>query len=495
MSITGGDIKFVASERMVDDFSTVVGIGGGGRMVAQFIVDGTENNAFPDVMPGDRLSGVEQFRRIFMGALSADNGLLAGAYVGLNERPSDPNVELVLLSGRPANGAADYYNSAYFTNTPQLRASNTAFLSWQARYRVRETPATLTGLGNCNATNASNNLTNVNAPIKHALVGDKILLALVGAAFHSWRTVTAAGGDQDAGTGTLTFDGPPWTGPTTGGVILDGYKREDLHELDSLNVPATVVNTHPTALSLTTAGVSGGASTLAIDKMMARVILTPDPGHVGWSGIDGAGNVPLYFEGDRVLVLHATTPATVWEWATVERVNYVDEELTFVDPLTNAYPTGSKVIRPIELGPLQAAVAGLPFMQQTWLRAWASSAVGAPPTGRYTGLVGLVNDGAITDRWAAVMKSGTQFDMMSERFGVIGSGNIATDYSPLNPMTGQPYFTLYASGWSAGLVPGNAFRFDTNAAAAPLWLLRITLPSSPSGTDQGELFGLGGVDA
>jgi hypothetical protein len=271
--------------------------------------------------------------------------------------------------------------------------------------------------------------------------------------------------------------------------------RETLHDLDPVGIPGSTPNTHPTALSLTTGSVSAGADTLAIDKLMVRIILTPDSGVVGWKGIDGAGNVPLYFPGDRVLVLHATTPGTVYEWATVARPDYDANELVFEDNLANAYPTGSKVIRPIELGSLQAKVTGLPFMQQTWLRQWTDAVVGSTSTGRYNGTVGLVNEGATTDRWAAVFKNTTQYDMISERLGVIGTGNIGTDYSPLNPLTGQPYFTLFASGWSSGLIPGNAFRFNTEAAAAPLWLVRIVSPSAPGGTDQCELFGIGGVNA
>jgi hypothetical protein len=116
MSISGTDLKFIASERMVDDDSSVAGVGGGGAM-GSVIVDGIENNAFPDVMPTDRVTGVEQFRRLFLGALSNDNDVLASAYVGLSECPSDPNVEIVLVSGRPADGTADHYNSGYFTNS------------------------------------------------------------------------------------------------------------------------------------------------------------------------------------------------------------------------------------------------------------------------------------------------------------------------------------------------------------------------------------------
>ena len=74
---------------------------------------------------------------------------------------------------------------------------------------------------------------------------------------------------------------------------------------------------------------------------------------------------------------------------------------------------------------------------------------------------------------------------MLPHVGVIAIGNTSTDCAPLNPATGQPYFTIPAIGWGSGWVPGNVLRFDTVGALAPIWVLR-TIQQSVATVDQDE---------
>ena len=64
---------------------------------------------------------------------------------------------------------------------------------------------------------------------------------------------------------------------------------------------------------------------------------------------------------------------------------------------------------------------------------------------------------------------------MGQNVGIIGTGNTTTLLEPLNPNTGQPYFTLDQNGWGTGWSAGNVLRFNTEGCLAPLWLARTVL--------------------
>ena len=62
--------------------------------------------------------------------------------------------------------------------------------------------------------------------------------------------------------------------------------------------------------------------------------------------------------------------------------------------------------------------------------------------------------------------------MIGEHVGVIATGNTSSDLSPINPATGQPYFTLRAIGWGSGWSTNNVLRFNTVGCQFPVWVVR-----------------------
>lgn len=131
-------------------------------------------------------------------------------------------------------------------------------------------------------------------------------------------------------------------------------------------------------------------------------------------------------------------------------------------------------------GDLQARLFNW-FTQQTWNQStpnWTDLPVGGGTTSQYNSLAYpqiISNMGAIEGVWALVFTSSTSFNIVEQQLGVIGSGTVATDTSPLNPMTGTPYFTIKKEGWGTGWASGNAVRFNTTACLGPMWLVRTVL--------------------
>ncbi len=96
------------------------------------------------------------------------------------------------------------------------------------------------------------------------------------------------------------------------------------------------------------------------------------------------------------------------------------------------------------------------------------------------------NRGSVPERWKIKFTSSSAFELFGEFRGLVATGSTAVDFSPINPQTQTPYFTIEADGWGAGWGVGNTVRFDTDAAAAPLWLIRTILPGLAS-VDDDEL--------
>jgi hypothetical protein len=193
----------------------------------------------------------------------------------------------------------------------------------------------------------------------------------------------------------------------------------------------------------------------------------------------------MFAPGATVLVddpANGTAP----EVRVIESVNYATGVVRFTASLANAYATGTRVSRLLDLGTLQARVVVPAFTQQAWTRTWADTPTGATLAARYTGTIAMNNAGGITDRWAIVFSSATNFNLVSERFGQIAAGNTASNFVPLNPLTSQPYFTLPASGWGSGWLQGNVVRFNTQGAHAGVWYGRCIAPGA-AGADEGGL--------
>jgi hypothetical protein len=134
------------------------------------------------------------------------------------------------------------------------------------------------------------------------------------------------------------------------------------------------------------------------------------------------------------------------------------------------------------------------FTQQTWnsgVPNWTNAPIGNATTANYNSLAYppiITNKGGIDGKWALVFTSATAFNVVEEKLGVITTGNISSDCSPINPLTGEPYFLIKKEGWGSGWAAANAVRFNTDSALGPLWVIRTVI--SGQGTVNDDHFKL-----
>ncbi|MGC3818652.1 hypothetical protein [Acinetobacter sp. G11] len=176
----------------------------------------------------------------------------------------------------------------------------------------------------------------------------------------------------------------------------------------------------------------------------------------------------------------------------------INGQITFTKPVTHNYSVENSIVgSALVIGDMQARYTRK-FVQQTWSNVWADEATGGAISANYNDAlypVAVTNNGSIQERWAIVFTDAQSFRCVGEYSGQIGTGTTNSDYAPINPVTGVPYFTIKKEGWGAGWVSGNVLRFNTIAATFPVWVIRTVKQSEPTVlSDQFQIMLRGDID-
>jgi len=85
------------------------------------------------------------------------------------------------------------------------------------------------------------------------------------------------------------------------------------------------------------------------------------------------------------------------------------------------------------------------------------------------------NVGTVEDTWTLTFDSATTFTVSGTNTGVVGSGSIGSDFSPVNPNvgTGDYYLTISAAGWGGTWAIGETVTWVTHHSAASYWKKEI----------------------
>lgn len=530
MTITAADLQIFASTKMTDATD------GGGPRDADLVQDGVLNTLFPTVTDDDRSMGSARLRKVYPSVLNnTGSEALYGATLSVNEDADDGAISAAVFV---------YGNSV--TTRSQFLAAMKAAVSFGDIVEGREAATDpITGKTVCQVNISSGTIILsqqfTNLEYLRIDVGDVVALTLAGVT--TLHVVTAAA--QVSSHYEIDVTPAP---PVTALSI-------SMH-----NISFGAVRPYAT---VQTAGISSGASSLALDSLFTRIVpvgpaATYPSGELS-SGVGSEwarythGQMQCVRAGDAAMLWdeQATTPSTVANSDTVNtgttnlqqlivvdddgleiahflengptpsgvgcsadlaagtvtfsdvsgyaqpvHVRYRIEEPVSVSSLSGVtatlaanvartYPSTARLTTLAPLGDLQADT-GVRFSQQAWTKVWSDSLIGNAAPTLYSGAVELTNEGAESDRFACIFTTATNFNLQSERFGQIATGSVATDFEPLNPITGEPLFTLFAAGWNAPGV-GNVFRFNTTGAYAPAWVCRTVYPSTPAGGDRVEL--------
>ncbi len=525
MTITQDDIRLYQSQRMTDDSD------GGGMISTTAVVDGVKNNVWPDLDDVQRAIGCTQLRKVFGAVRSAGADTLYSAHAGVFDAPDDPAVNVVLMA---YGGLATERASAVYGLQSAVRLTSLPVVFNGAGM---SSATTLYGVTTLSVGDAVAIVVGGHAYVRHvvavavdATLGPNCTLDREVATWSSGGGVQVWGYDRADGTGTVRCMGicpvtgslaagttsvvvtqrmqpvvplaseaqRPTPAPSTWGVELGGHLVATGGWVQVVAASDAVLVHHTAVLGPTTVAngqtVNLGRTGLARVRVIAATGVeharftrnVPPPAGKGCLADLDAGTITISDVSgiaQPVTIEHRIEELTVVT-AVADDVSGTST-LTLNRALSRSFPAGAFVSSLAMLGTLASRVS-LGFAQLAWTGAFSDSVIGGQPTADFNrSLYPIVcsNAGAITDRWALVFTSNTQFRVIGEAVGEVGGGSTGADCAPLNPATGAAYFSLPQAGWGAGWAAGNVYRFNTEGAMVPLWLVRCVLPSAPGGAD------------
>lgn len=171
--------------------------------------------------------------------------------------------------------------------------------------------------------------------------------------------------------------------------------------------------------------------------------------------------------------------------------------ISLAGALTRDFDEDTMVSSALLFGDMKARVSNV-FDQVTFTGVWEDSRIGSNATGEFDTInhpITVRNDSAVTERWRVQFTGSSAFQVIGENLGQIATGTTAADCTPVNSLTGEPYFTLPAAGWGGGWGVGNNLRFNTFGATAPIWMARTVLPGAALSGDSIDIQVRGDVDA
>lgn len=95
----------------------------------------------------------------------------------------------------------------------------------------------------------------------------------------------------------------------------------------------------------------------------------------------------------------------------------------------------------------------------------------------------LSNGGTEFDTFSLTFTSAFAFTASGFYAGNLPSGQITAQYSPVNPKTGKPYFTIPSACWSGAFEAGNSVTLVTLPSAKGFWLKEVVPAGCPHEPD------------
>ena len=455
MSILAANVKLYKAADQTDNPT------GGGNMTGTELVGGVSGNLFPSISRLDKAAGKLHLRKLFAKIDSDNSDLYGGAHAVLTELSDDTDVNELLIRSTAlwredlvADLEGRYTSTGSNLETVQSATAGDAYILSSADLDSANGPAGL--------------------PLNTVLILPGGYVAVLTAVTGEWSRQSQY------------WDGSEW-------IYTEWYysKYTLAHPLfHSFSSGSTYL------AAATAAGRCYGAATLSSTAASGQKNVNVDslsiqllPNNSGAAPEFDYGKVLpdqyIFADGDMVLLIEGATE----EEATISSIS--GTTITLVSNLTNSFTAAAIMTSVCPLGDLQAN-KGVDFTQETWDgETFSDSQSGAGASGTYNFSsypLSLNNHDAISDRIGLDFTSSTEFEIISERYGNLGTGSTAADVAPINPITGDPYFTLDKDGFGGTFQSGNVLRFNVIGAMAEVWSSRlIEAGATGTGSDQTTL--------
>lgn len=455
--VTASDISYVKSTVVTDTTAN------GGRPGRTPVVPGAKYNIFPFVSKTERTSGISRYRKIFWKNSNSDDPagiahLLAAYFLGITN--GDDRVRMGLGTMRDTQGdiatdppmwvGSGKLNSALSggetsiqieAEYPDIEFVPGGEIMISNHFLASQTIASTVKPGDCVQWSSGDSewqkidfTTDYTNP-SGLYLGDSLVYTIQSSGATSERVVLPTGLVEDESIGT----GDGTTAPTisaladaANGVIAnakDGFQPVITYTASAIERTVTVEND-----GTLSGAASGGELDLTDGTWTTAPTFTLAP--------DNGTDITITYN------------KKFWSWSS----NICT--LTTDGQVANAYAAAN-----------------------TWVSGCVAQAEAVATFDTFVDASGIYDDttyplamnnpGAEEEDWTITMTSSSAFSCSGVNSGVVGTGNTSTDFAPINPASGTPYFTLDADGWEGAPAAGNQISFKTHQGVMPIWLAMI----------------------
>jgi hypothetical protein len=452
MSVIASDIKFRKSEVVTDT------VANGGRSSYTEVLSGIKHNLFPRVTKAERTAGVTRYRKMFFRNENASNEIAYGvlAYI---EFPTNAGDRILMALGTKDDVQGDIDSTYLWASCGSLNSGVSAG-GFSVDIAMESTDVDIPNGGHIHIANKYESGTVDSSarigdsveysvplskwmPIAHTdsitypyglYLGSSMVMTIQAIDTEEWLQIADdVFTDEDIGTGDGVDTAPALTTLVNVPVCMDSDKLPVISTVDALDVAMTV--------NVAANGICSGdcsAGTLNMETGVWTVDIT-------WDSAPKNGS-------DILATYHQR--AHTWSG------NVVTVALS--DALANNYLAAeTRVGICLEVGDVEPT-------SLDWVEV---SAAGTYDEVTYP-LV-LSNLGTVTDSFTITFTNATNFGCVGVKEGSLGSGTTGVDFAPINPNTGQPYFTLDKDGWGGSWVLGDVVTFKTVSAGSGFWFKEI----------------------
>lgn len=189
--------------------------------------------------------------------------------------------------------------------------------------------------------------------------------------------------------------------------------------------------------------------------------------------VEAAALTGIFHAGDTIRITDKATPSGTGneEELTISgtpTVSGLDVTITTATALANGYAAALTYVASVYPG------GDLVATVDNWVE------TGAGTYDETTSPVLLDHIGTAEQTWTLTFTDATNFTVIGDTIGSVGSGTIGSDFAPVNSAVSKPYFTLRSTGWGGTWAAGNTIVFQTHPNAIPIWETRVVPPSCPS---------------
>ena len=185
--------------------------------------------------------------------------------------------------------------------------------------------------------------------------------------------------------------------------------------------------------------------------------------------VEDASLTGIFADGDKIRVTDKLTPGAALgneEELTISgapSVSGVDVTITTTETLANGYTGGSAWVSSIYY-----PATDLACVVDNWAE---TSAAGTYDETTYPVITD--NIGTVEQTWTLTFTDATNYTVVGDTLGSVGSGTTAADFAPSNPAVSKPYFTLEAAGWGGTWAAAQTIVWQTHPNAIPIWETRV----------------------